>query len=102
MTSLNLLQSDNPRPIYNKYCIVTTQQMLINCKEEYQSGLVKLTKQRDGLTDKYYTAVDVPEDKKEEISEVTKQMYECGQRIEDIQTAIDVLNGTCFSILSAA
>ena len=102
MTSLNLLQRDNPRPIYNKYCIVTTQQMLINCKEEYQSGLVKLTKQRDSLSDKYFTAADIPEDKKEEISEVTKQIYECGQRIEDIQTAIDVLNGTCFSILSAA
>lgn len=102
MTSLNLVQSDSPRPKYNKYCIVTTQQMLINCKEEYQSVLVKLTKQRESLTDKYYTAVDVPEDKKEEISEVTKQIYECGQRIEDIQTAIDVLDGTCFSILSAA
>ena len=64
MTSLNLVQSDSPRPKYNKYCIVTTQQMLINCKEEYQSVLVKLTKQRESLTDKYYTAVDVPEDVK--------------------------------------
>ena len=91
----------NQRPIYNKYCIMTTLHMLELCRESYKKTLRKLEKHKQSITNRYYEAIDIPTEVKEEITETVDKIFKCEKILEDIETAINILQSPIVDSLSA-
>lgn len=86
MNDSNSIQCDN------KYCKMTTIDMLERSRSCYETALVKLQNQLDSTRNKYYnSSIDVPPDVCEKIASLNGDISRIEDVIESITTAILII-----------
>jgi len=74
-----------------KYNKMTTIDMLKHRRNDYQCVHDKLLKQLDDMSERYYKNVEVPPEVVKKITDMNKQVLEIEKNIDDINTALKVV-----------
>lgn len=76
----------------NKYCKMTTIDMLERCKSDYQHAHDKLLIQLDDISERYYKTTEIPPEVVKKITNMNKDVLEIEKIIDDILSAIKVID----------